>query len=327
MTQQYRHSAILKILLALTLLVSIAAFIYQNRSIIDSKELMNTRPKVFTNIKDRFVDVRRIKITVPEGAFNIKRQENSEWQMYERGYYLVSNKKIEQFANEIANIERGEIATESPRQFDELGVGEPLEFGFGTIIELFDSQDQLIAATHIGHNGDKLFVRKLGEKSIHNAFGNLSSIEKVSDWLDFQIIDLKNSKVIKFNSEIFSKSKVEIKASNDGFEFNGVKNDKINALANSINGLEFVDVSRRTKISAEPNSEIKYELSDGGIITLKIYDQFKQHWVALDYSAIENANPAPSNVLNEKTKDWVFALSDNSYNMLTQNGAKLIAPN
>ena len=308
---------ILKFLLGLTILTSIGSFLYSNRKVLESSEMLSQKPKVFNNIENRFVDVKRIRITVPEGAFNINRRETG-WQMYERNDYPVSNDKINEFAAQIAKLEKGEIAAQSPQQFDELGVGEPMEFGFGTIIELFDAQDQLINATHIGRNGNNLFVRKLGEQEIYNAIGNLSPIESISDWLDYKVFKFKPDDIVSNSIHITGFKEFEIKRNSANFfEIDGKSNDKINNAASAILNSKMIDVTKISRITNTPVLKEKITLKSGEEIEISVINQFSKHWVM-----VRNQSKN-SNLIDTKTNDWAYAIDDNSFNFLMNYKSKL----
>lgn len=307
---------ILKFLLGLTILTSIGSFLYSNRKILESQEILSQKPKVFNNIENRFVDVKRIRITVPEGAFNINRRETG-WQMYERSDYPVSNDKINEFAAQIAKLEKGDIAAQSPQQFDELGVGEPMEFGFGTIIELFDAQDQLINATHIGRNGNNLFVRKLGDQEIYNAIGTLSPIENISDWLDYKVFKFKADDIITNSIHITGFKEFEIKRNSANiFEIDGKSNDKINNAAMAILDSKMIDVTKIARISNSPVLKEKIILKSGAEIEIFVVNQFSKHWLL-----IKSKN---NDLVDTKTNDWAYAIDDNSFNILMNYKSKLL---
>ncbi len=307
---------ILKFLLGLTILTSIGSFLYSNRKILESQEILSQKPKVFNNIGNRFVDVKRIRITVPEGAFNINRRDTG-WQMYERSDYLVSNDKINEFAAQIAKLEKGEIAAQSPQQFDELGVGEPMEFGFGTIIELFDAQDQLINATHIGRNGNNLFVRKLGDQEIFNAIGTLSPIENISDWLDYKVFKFKADDIISNSIHITGFKEFEIKRNSANiFEIDGKSNDKINNAAIAILNSKMIDVTKIARITNSPVLKEKIFLKSGAEIEIFIVNQFSKHWLL-----IKSKN---NDLVDTKTNDWAYAIDDNSFNIFMNYKSKLL---
>lgn len=306
---------ILKFLLGLTILTSIGSFLYSNRKILESQEILSQKPKVFNNIENRFVDAKRIRITVPEGAFNINRRETG-WQMYERSDYPVSNEKINEFAAQIAKLEKGEIAAQSPQQFDELGVGEPMEFGFGTIIELFDAQDQLINATHIGRNGNNLFVRKLGEQEIYNAIGTLAPIESISDWLDYKILKFKPDDIISNSVHITGFKEFEIKRNSANiFEIDGKSNDKINNAAIAILNSKMIDVTKISRITNAPVLREKIILKTGDEVEVLAINQFNKHWLL-----IKSKN---NDLIDVKANDWAYAIDDNSFNFLMNYKSKL----
>ena len=306
---------ILKFLLGLTILTSIGSFLYSNRKILESQEILTQKPRVFNNIENRFVDVKRIRITVPEGAFNINRRDTG-WQMYERSDYPVSNEKINEFAAQIAKLEKGEIAAQSPQQFDELGVGEPMEFGFGTIIELFDAQDQLINATHIGRNGNNLFVRKLGDQEIYNVIGALSPIENISDWLDYKVFKFKVDDIISNSIHITGFKEFEIKRNSANiFEIDGKSNDKINYAAMAILNSKMIDVTKASRITNSPVLKEKIILKNGEEIEVFVANQFTKHWLL-----IKSKN---NDLVDAKTNDWAYAIDDNSFNIFMNYKSKL----
>ncbi|MBN8648258.1 MAG: DUF4340 domain-containing protein [Caulobacterales bacterium] len=308
---------ILKFLLGLTILTSIGSFLYSNRKILESSEMLSQKPKVFNNIENRFVDVKRIRITVPEGAFNINRRETG-WQMYERSEYPVSSEKINEFAAQIAKLEKGEIAAQSPQQFDELGVGEPMEFGFGTIIELFDAQDQLINATHIGRNGNNLFVRKLGEQEIYYAIGSLGAIESISDWLDYKVFKFKSDDIVSNSVHITGFKEFEIKRNSANvFEIDGKSNDKINNAASAILNSKMIDVTKISRITNTPVLKEKITLKTDDEIEISVINQFSKHWLVIKNQSKNN------DLIDTKTNDWAYAIDDASFTMLMNYKSKL----
>ncbi len=181
------NTRIIKIITGILLLcASIAMFSFNSLNPNEKSGQNFVAPPIFSSFQLGYADVHKIRITTPDGAFIIVRTQNG-WNMPDKHGYIVSNSKIDEFFKQIKALRFERIEANDPALFDSYKVGEPKEFGEGSILEFFDIGDQLIIGRHIGVVGDVVYVRKLGDAQINSASGKLDSIINKTDWLLFDI--------------------------------------------------------------------------------------------------------------------------------------------
>ncbi len=276
-------------------------------------------PKVFSDIKARFIDVRRIRITIPDGAFQlIKTGEN--WQLQERENYPVSMEFLKIFADDIANLEKGGLVTNDPTLFDKMGVGEPMEFGEGTIIELFDPQDQVISSSHIGKINNEIYVRRMGDRNIFSATGKFTDIGIISNWLDLNIININKEEVSNILINRIGAPNIDILYKGDFF-IDEIHNSKISDLSTLLLKPKFIDVLPQNRIKNNAIAKINIVLKNGQIIEYEIFQQYKAYWVKF------SANNFEAHQLISKTfaKDWAYKIEDNFAKEILQSKSGLKA--
>ncbi len=299
-----KESAVFKFVAAIALL-SASFAIFTLKTAGDKKmDKAYAKPKelVFKDLSRRFQDVRRVKITTPEGSFQF-RNTNGSWVISERANYPLNTKRLNELALQLASLSIVALKSNDPGEFDTLGVGEPLEFGFGSIIEFFDSQDQTIDASHIGQKPDGIYVRRMGESKIRLAQGTLMEFTNIKQWPDYQFFKIEPAQIKSIGIENESGKARTINAVPN--------NEKTKILTDFIVSPNLIDVTTSTRIDAKPALKIKYELSDNSILRAGIYAQNGNYWVK--YSALgENGAPTVfSDSLNSRASDWAFAIDKN----------------
>lgn len=301
--------ALLKSLIAIALLsASFAVFSLKQAG--DKKDnIVYSKPKdlVFKDLARRFPDVRRVKITTPEGSFQF-RNNSGVWQISERGNYPLNTIRLTELANQLAALSIVAVKTEDPGEFDALGVGEPLEFGFGSIIELFDSQDQIIDASHIGQKANGIFVRKMGDKKVRLAQGELMEFTKIQQWPDYRFYAIDATQIIGINIGPTIEKSIAIAPNSKGIFENS---PKVQSLVQALVAPKFIDVTSSTRINSKPNARIHYKISDGSILSVSIHAQNGNHWLKFNANGANGNETAFANSLNARAQDWAFALDKN----------------
>ena len=276
-----------------------------------------TSDKVFSDIKARFGDVRRIKITVPDGAFQIIKLDET-WVLKEKNNYPASLEFMKIFANDISNLEKGGLVTNDPALFDKMGVGEPMEFGEGTIVELFDPQDQVISSSHIGKLGDEIYVRRMGDRNIFSAKGKFIEINNLQNWLDLNVINFDPQNIKSISIERNQAPTIDIlKTQANSFELDNIKNQKIDDLANLFTRIKFLDIAADKRISSAKIAKYKIQFDNDEIVEFELYQQFKNYWVKINFP--ENG----TQFIKPFAKEWAYMIDKDAAKQILQSKNKL----
>lgn len=307
MTKSKNHSglALLKFLIAVALLSASFAVFSLKQAGVKKDDIAYSKPKdlVFKDLARRFPDVRRVKITTPEGSFQF-RNNNGVWQIPERANYPLNTTRLTELANQLASLSVVAVKSNDPGEFDNLGVGEPLEFGFGSIIEFFDSQDQIIDASHIGQKADGIYVRKMGDSKIHLAQGDLMEFTKISQWPDYRFYAIDVSQI----KGIYVGQKLENSISYFQENGNFANSPKAMQLAQILTAPKLIDVTTGTRINSKPVGKTIYALTDNSLLTVTIHAQNGNYWLKFKANG-ENDTQTPFSLsLNERANGWAFAL-------------------
>ncbi len=308
MTQNKNSKAfvLFKSLIAIALLAASFA-IFTLKQAGDKKDNMAySKPKdlVFKDLARRFPDVRRVKVTTPEGSFQF-RNNNGVWQIVERNNYPLNTTKLTEFANQLASLSVMAVKSNDPGEFDELGVGEPLEFGFGSIIEFFDSQDQTIDASHIGQKRGEIYVRRMGENKIRLADGKLMDFTKINDWPDFRLYAISRQQIKGIGFGPNSAQTDKYVPDSEGV----FQNPQAQLFVNLLLVPDLHDVSTNTRINSKPIKTINFLIIDGSIIKVTFYYQNGSYWVKYKATGANDIETEFSKALNQKADSWAFAIN------------------
>jgi|GEM_PF-3445078 hypothetical protein len=326
MNQAPKHAFnIIKFLLGLTLIGGSASFFYTTYQRVNETPTV-TLPPVFQEMQGDFGIVKRIRITVPEGSFQIIRQGDT-WIMPERGNFLVSNEAIATFATDMKYLKVLNQFSNDPSKFDILGVGESKEFGEGTTVELFDIRDNIITARHIATKSNLVFVRKLGQPEVFSAQGHWPKIERKSAWLDFEFLNVDDAEIETVTirpakGAIFTIAPVE----GGSFTLNGHRSESINNIARAITNWQPIDVIDRFRIEAPTIVSHETKTMSGLVIKAALKRHFGVFWLVVDANATENASEATrqrASQISLITSKWAFAISQPDADLLKQKQSQL----
>lgn len=268
--------------------------------------------KVFPTIKDNLSNVQRIKITIEKGAFQIV-QKDGKWTIPERGDYLVSSESIDKFGKALAGLEKLSLSTTDPSKFDSLSVGEPTEFGNGTVVQLFDKKDQIIEGEHIGKVGNSVYIRDMGAKEVYNTKGDMPDIGNLDFWLNFKLFDIKPNDIAKVSYQFTGQKEHKISRNALGkFEESGDTGEKVDNIALFLNKVKFVDVAEFEKIKTQPVFKHTTTLRNGASIELDGYDYHGLYWI----QAKASGNNERTNRINAASEKYVYAISSDDTQLL-----------
>ncbi|KAF0117132.1 MAG: hypothetical protein FD163_455 [Hyphomonadaceae bacterium] len=312
-------------MLGLALLIGVIGFFMITNAQMNKTQVV-TLPPVFAEMQGDFAGVKRIRISVPEGSFQIMRQ-GENWVMPERGNFPVSSKAIGIFAADVKYLKILGQYSNDPSQFDILGVGESKEFGEGTTVELFDARDNIIAARHIATKASRVFVRKLGQAEVYSAQGHWPKIERKSAWLDFELLNITARDIEKVTIHPKTGAIFEIETNDDGsLTLNGHRSTNINALALAVADWQPIDVIDRYRISAPNIMSHQTTTKSGLVIKASLKRHFDVYWLVIDAETSENANEAiiqQAAAINARAAKWAFAISEPAADILKQRQSLL----
>ena len=329
-----------------TLLFVIAAWFSVHQR---SPEIAVEKEPLFPELADKIQDVAKVEIKTSEHT-TVLAAKGDQWVLENRGGYPAFFNRIKPLVIAISKLEIREAKTANPELFSRLQLEDVnTEKAKSKQVILQDAEGNTLASLLVGKDRvnrsdgstDSLYVRKTGEEQTYLVKGEVMLSAEPADWLENSLIDLSSDRLqsitIKHGGDKTvqasrgDKDSVNYELQNvpDGFKLKS--QTTLNSLASAVEELRFDDVNSAAefKSSNEMLTTI-YETFDGLVANIKSTKINDQIWATYSFEYMgeeesgENGESKKPSVkqqvemLNAKTKGWIYALPSYKGQMLTR---------
>ena len=345
----------LRLFAIITLLFVIAAWFSVNQR---SPETAVAKAPLYPELAGKIQDVTKVEIKSGEHS-TVLAAKGSQWVLENRGGYPAFFSRIKPLVIAISKLEIREAKTANPDLYSRLQVEEVSEEkAKSKLITLSDAEGKTLASLLIGKervnrtdgSTNSLYVRKVGEEQSYLVKGAMMLSADPADWLENSLIDLSSDRlksitiqhggdetVHAIREEKISEN-YQLQNIPEGFKIKSQAT--MNSLASAVGELHFDDVNNAAGFKWPAETLVtEYETFDGLVASIKSAKIEDKTWAEFSFKFIgkeESVKPVEdgksqmpsvkqqSEMLNSKTKGWVYALPNHKANMLTRSLDKLI---
>nr|VFK64246.1 MAG: protein of unknown function (DUF4340) [Candidatus Kentron sp. TUN] len=187
--------------LALVTLVVVLAAIYVQRG---PDETIIEERLLFPGLSEKLNRIAQVRISKGESVVELRRQGENAWSVPDRTEYPADLAKIHELLLGTAGLERLEQKTSNPERYGQLGLAEVVSEEKGAMqITIQDEEGQSLADFFLGKRGmakgrrarDEMYVRIRDEPVVWLVEGNLPYGNKITDWLQKDILTLDQARI------------------------------------------------------------------------------------------------------------------------------------
>ncbi|MFK5969197.1 MAG: DUF4340 domain-containing protein [Candidatus Marithrix sp.] len=345
----------LSVLVVVTIVVVIVAV-----SLTQTKVTPLKKGKLFPQLAATIDQVTTVNVQTNTETVTMIRDENWNWQMQEKHNYPVETDKVNSLLLAMTELTILEAKTSNSELYSKIGVDDvSIPDAQSVVLTLKTSSDSL-ASLIIGNSQiakidstrNEIYVRKADDKQVWLVLGKLSVERQLTDWLERQIVDIKNDKVrqVTIGEDILI-----FKDTPDDEEFqlanlpaNGTVKMPymLKNIATTLSNLEFDDVIAADKLELKPETTAIFTTFDGLEVTMQVAKQNDKNYatftakfnpeavlaIAKESDSKEEDSKSEEKVdvhkqvelLNTKLTGWVYELSEYKVDDLAKKREELI---
>ncbi len=315
------------------------------------------------DLSQRINDVTSVTVTEAGGldVVTLVRGESS-WGVSQRDGYAADPGLVRKLLIELADTRLVEQKTSRAENYPALGVSDISEASaLGVQVSLTGIGDDVAVIFGNGTRGNAAtYVRRSAEETSWVANKKIRIEQSPSQWLVKDLIDINASRVSRITLTHADGEVVDIQRRGVNFEVADLPDGKplsdpavANPLAQTLNNLNFIDVTRADKFDAgeaEPVA-VRLETSDGLVVEGTVTAANNKYYLALTTSAqqqtpaaFETSEPeegaptpaqkaasmyeaivAQSKDINARVDGWVFTIPLSKYEQLSKRRADFVA--
>ena len=339
----------------ITLLFVVAAWFSVHQR---SPETAVKKAPLYPELAGKIQDVAKVEIKSGEHS-TVLATKGDQWVLENRGGYPAFFSRIKPLVIAISKLEIRESKTANPDLYSRLQIEEvSAEKAKSKLVTLFDVEGKKLASLLIGKervnrtdgSTDSLYVRKVGEEQSYLVKGAIMLSADPADWLENSLINLSSDrlksitiqhggdKTVQAVREDKSAENYQLQSIPEGFKIKSQAT--MNSLASAVEELHFDDVNNAADFKWPTETLVtEYETFDGLVASIKSAKIEDKTWAEFSFKFIGKEEPVKpsedgksqmpsvkqqSEMLNAKTKGWVYALPNHKANMLTRSLDKLI---
>lgn len=343
------------ILIIVTLLFVIAAWFSVNQR---AAETIVEKAPLFPELADKIQNVARVELKSAEHSAILGVKEG-QWVLENRGGYPTLFDRIKPLVLSLSKLEIHEAKTANPELFSRLQLEDiTTDKAKSKQINLLDTEGNSLASLIVGKERtnrtdgttDSLYVRKSEETQSYLVKGELMFSADPSDWLENSLINLSSERLHSITIEHGENETVrairddkmaedyQIQNLPEGFK---VKSQtRMNSLAAAVEELRFDDVNNSADFKWPTETLITtYQTFDGLLVRIKTALYKDKTWASFSFEFTGEEGPTAeqkdgekieltakkqAELLNAKTKGWVYALPSYKAKMMTRKLVDLI---
>ncbi len=345
----------LPILIIVTLLFVVAAWFSVNQR---AAETVVEKAPLFPELAGEIQDVVRVELKTAEYSA-ILVAKDGQWVLENRGGYPALFNRIKPLVLSLSKLEVHEAKTANPELFSRLGIEDiTVDKAKSKQINLLDAKGNSLASLIVGKERinrsdgsiDSLYVRKSEEAQSYLVKGELMFSADPSDWLENSLINLSSERLQSITIEHGESETVRAIRDDKGAEDYQIQNlpegfkvksqTTVNSLAAAVEELHFDDVNNVSDFKWPTESlTTTYQTFDGLLVRIKSSLYKDKTWASFsfeftgeenstaeqkDAGKIELTVKKQAELLNAKTKNWIYALPAYKAKMMTRKLDDLI---
>ncbi len=317
-----------------------------------------SKAPLYPELAGRIQDVAKVEIKSGDHS-TVLAAKGDQWVLENRGGYPAFFSRIKPLVIAISKLEIREAKTANPDLYSRLQVEDvSAEKAKSNLVTLFDAEGKTLASLLIGKervnrtdgSTNSLYVRKVGEEQSYLVKGAIMLSANPADWLENSLIDLSSDrlksitidhggdKTVQVIREDKSAENYQLQNIPEGFKIKSQAT--MNSLASAVEELHFDDINSAADFKWPAEILVtEYETFDGLVASIKSAKVEDKTWAEFSFKftgkeepvkpAEDGQNQMPSvkqqaEILNAKTKGWVYALPKFKAKMLTRSLDKLI---
>lgn len=307
-------------LAAVTAVAVVAAgvVVYQREQ---APQTVEVPSELFPGLLGKVNEVEAVAVQLPEQSFTVRRQGDG-WVMAEKHGYPVKFETVKQAVVGMASLKPREAKTAKAENYARIKVVDPREEGDakgkGTLLRLLGPGEKEIAALIVGavdsvptsSREGWYYVRRPGEARTWLAGGRLELSDKITGWLDSEMIAINRDRVRTATTIQPDGATVTVyreKSSDENFKVENVpEGGKVlyetvpNGLGSALGFLSFDDVKPVGEVKFDGANKAVFTTFDGLKLTVELVQQDGQNWARF----IAEPDPAAArpDAIDEKHK-------------------------
>ncbi|WP_417450432.1 DUF4340 domain-containing protein [Kordiimonas sp.] len=298
----------------------------------------------FEGLADRINDAAGIAVGQGDTTTHLNKV-GGEWRVIERDGYKADRAVVNDFLRGLALSERREPKTSNEQRFDKLGLGDD-----ALAIKVLDSDDNALLSFQMGTRKDSpngrsltyIFQKKDTRSWLVSGLANTSA--DPAWWLDAEVLDVAEN---RFSRISYGDIRLERPLGDSKYVIADLVEGEIAQAdwqlrdpARVLSNLNFDDVRKMGNPLTDPVGALSAETYDGLAVRLTLFEISGAVWaqVSADYDA-DHADEGESGTLPaapadgaaeaaaiiERTRGWLFKLSDYDAKVLLRKRADFLA--
>lgn len=348
------------ILLLVTVVVAVVAFLYRDQSVQTALSGEPLFPDLLGGINDT------AEFTLQSGgASTTFKPKDGQWGIVQRGGYPADQEGVRKLLLGLAQLKRVESKTSNPDRYEEIGLEDPdAEDSSAVRITVTDaagskSADVIVGDRKLGRGEqalEQLFVRLPDDPQSWLVEGSLPDRTDLSEWLDIEILTLEDDRIRQVRISRPDGEKWVVSrgdASQPNYALEGLGEDEtmkpsyeVNSVATTFAELELDDVQKleEGKEYPEPQLTATMETFDGLVVSMAILEldgkrlarlnAERQPVEVVDSESETEAKPddsakSPADeaaALNERWQGWLFEVAEYQLDAIAKRRSDLLEP-
>lgn len=292
-----------------------------------------------------------IEIARHDGTVAFKRK-GANWVAPAEGDYPVKPQPIRETLAALASLETIDAKTSRPSLYSRLDLDDISDKDSRAVqLTVRDASGVVLASLLVGKShagtdpadpggeaGATIYVRKPGEAQSWLARGSFDLATGPLDWIDRSVADVAQADIAQValhgaDGKPFQAART--KPDEQVFVLTPIpagmtvkSQSDVNALANTLEGLNFDDVAPATSLTIPAGQSVgaDFKTFSGMVVTATIIPRGQEKWVILHASGSVDEASKSANVFNISVKDWAYRLPANKQTRLETTLDQLIEP-
>jgi len=151
---------------------------------------------VFPRLKDRFADMVRVEVTLPDGGYTLVKT-GAGWGLSDFDNYPVTTEALSALFDGLSELSYAAPRTADPEKYSRIGVGDPEAGGLGARVRLYGPDETLILDAIIGRRGTRNYIRAADEARAWLVDGDLPPFYARAEWVDLDALRVEAGEIVE----------------------------------------------------------------------------------------------------------------------------------